>query len=130
MRKQLDKESWVSTPHQLSWTVENRSPLDGMKYISVFLIDDLVTKVWTNLTYVYFPCRNIASCSVWMMRHATHRKSLESWDLVKSGTLLARKKREAVNRIIDFARNYSMKPALINPVLEQLGTTHCARDAN
>ena len=36
---------------------------------------------------------------------------------------LLTEKREAVNRIIDFARNYSMKPALINPVLEQLGTT-------
>lgn len=32
-------------------------------------------------------------------------------------------KREAVNHIIDFARNFSVKPALINPVLEQLGTT-------
>ena len=30
---------------------------------------------------------------------------------------------QLLNRIIDFARNYSMKPALINPVLEQLGTT-------
>ncbi len=36
---------------------------------------------------------------------------------------LLTEKREAVNWIIDFARNYSMKPALINPVLEQLGTT-------
>lgn len=36
---------------------------------------------------------------------------------------LLTQKREAVNRIIDFARNYSMKPTLINPVLEQLGTT-------
>ncbi len=33
------------------------------------------------------------------------------------------KKREAVERIIEFARNYSIKPALINPALETLGTT-------
>ena len=36
---------------------------------------------------------------------------------------LLRSKREAVTNIINFTRNYSMKPALINPVLEQLGTT-------
>ena len=36
---------------------------------------------------------------------------------------LLRSKREAVANIINFTRNYSMKPALINPVLEQLGTT-------
>jgi tRNA uridine 5-carboxymethylaminomethyl modification enzyme len=32
-------------------------------------------------------------------------------------------KREAVNHILDFARSYSIKPALINPALETLGTT-------
>ena len=36
---------------------------------------------------------------------------------------LLRKKREAVNSIIDFARNFSIKANLINPVLESLGTT-------
>ena len=36
---------------------------------------------------------------------------------------LVRSKKEAVEQIVSFARNYSMKPALINPVLEQLGTT-------
>ena len=36
---------------------------------------------------------------------------------------LLKSKREAVESIVDFARTYSIKPALINPVLEQLGTT-------
>ena len=36
---------------------------------------------------------------------------------------LLKSKREAVNNIIDFARNYSIKAALINPALESLGTT-------
>lgn len=33
------------------------------------------------------------------------------------------KKRNAINKIIEFAQNFSLKPALINPALEQLGTT-------
>lgn len=32
-------------------------------------------------------------------------------------------KRDEINRIIDFARNFSVKPALINDALEALGTT-------
>ena len=40
----------------------------------------------------------------------------ERYELLKS-------KREAVTSIIEFTRSYSMKPALINPVLEQLSTT-------
>jgi tRNA uridine 5-carboxymethylaminomethyl modification enzyme len=36
---------------------------------------------------------------------------------------LLKSKREAVNNIIDFARTYSIKAALINPALESLGTT-------
>ncbi len=32
------------------------------------------------------------------------------------------KKRESIGRLLEFARGYSMKAALINPVLEQLGT--------
>lgn len=32
-------------------------------------------------------------------------------------------KREAINGLIEFAKNYSIKPALINPALEELGTT-------
>jgi tRNA uridine 5-carboxymethylaminomethyl modification enzyme len=36
---------------------------------------------------------------------------------------LVRGKKEAVEQIISFARNYSMKPALINDALEKIGTT-------
>ena len=36
---------------------------------------------------------------------------------------LLERKRETIERIIQFARNYSIKPALINDGLEQLGTT-------
>ena len=32
-------------------------------------------------------------------------------------------KRDEINRIVDFARNFSVKPALINEALEKLGTT-------
>ena len=37
---------------------------------------------------------------------------------------LVRGKKEAVEQIISFARNYSMKPALINDALEKIGTTN------
>ena len=36
---------------------------------------------------------------------------------------LVRSKKEAVEQIVSFARNYSMKPALINDALEKIGTT-------
>ena len=36
---------------------------------------------------------------------------------------LLRKKREAIESLVQFTRNYSMKPALINSTLESLGTT-------
>ena len=36
---------------------------------------------------------------------------------------LMRTKRDEINRIIDFAKGFSVKPALINAALEQLGTT-------
>ena len=36
---------------------------------------------------------------------------------------MLKKKREAVNRIIEFTKNYSIKASLINPSLEVLGTT-------
>ena len=60
------------------------------------------------------------------MDDADMRLTEKAWKLglvKKERYELLTQKREAVNRIIDFARNYSMKPTLINPVLEQLGTT-------
>ena len=36
---------------------------------------------------------------------------------------LMKSKKEAVEQIVSFAQNYSMKPALINDALEKIGTT-------
>ena len=60
------------------------------------------------------------------MDDADMRLTERAWKLglaQKDRYELLRSKREAVTDIIDFTRNYSMKPTLINPVLEQLGTT-------
>ena len=60
------------------------------------------------------------------MDDADMRLTEKGWKLglVKSDRYeLLKRKRDSINSIIEFTRNYSMKPALINPVLEQLGTT-------
>lgn len=67
---------------------------------------------------------NIVSYYVWMT--ADMRLTEKSWKLglaKEDRYQLLKEKREAVNNIIEFTRNYSMKPILINPALEQLGTT-------
>ena len=92
-------------------------------YIGV-LIDDLVTK-GVDEPYRMFTSRAEYRILLRMddadmrLTEKSYRLGLARYDRYE----LLCKKREAIDRLLSFARGYSLKPALINAALESMGTT-------